>query len=326
MNGWKEKFLSHAGKEVLIKAVLQAIPTYTMSVFKLPITLCREINSLFSKFSWGHLENMDRMAWMSWKGLGRSKSTGGLGYRDLESFNLALLAKQGWRILQNTESLAARVLKGKYFPENSFLEASLGCRPSYIWRSIWLAKPLLSEGLIWKVGDGSNINIWGDRWIYSPHSNSIQSPVKILNKDAKVAEIIDQQSRWWNIPLIEQIFPPDIVEKICSLAISPGLVQDKLIWAYTANGLFSVRSAYFLEMDRKARQLCCSSASVHHSPVWKIIWKLKVPRVIHLFLWRAYNNILPTKENLRRRKIVSDPFCPLCGREVETSGHAFMEL
>jgi hypothetical protein len=82
-----------------------------------------------------------------------------------------------------------------------------------------------------------------------------------------------------------------------------------------------MRSAYYLELDRKARQYCCSFVCSQQSPIWKAIWKLKVPRVIHLFLWRACNNILPTKENLLRRKIVSDPICPLCGREVETSGH-----
>jgi hypothetical protein len=57
INGWKEKFLSHAGKEVLLKVMLQAIPTYTMSVFRLPKTLCQGINSLFSKFWWGHQNN-----------------------------------------------------------------------------------------------------------------------------------------------------------------------------------------------------------------------------------------------------------------------------
>jgi hypothetical protein len=50
MNGWEEKFLSHAGKEILLKAVLQSIPAYSMSVFQLPKTLCREINSMMAKF------------------------------------------------------------------------------------------------------------------------------------------------------------------------------------------------------------------------------------------------------------------------------------
>ena len=53
INGWKEKFLSQAGKEVMIKVVIQVIPTYTMSVFQLPKTLCKEITSMMFRFWWG---------------------------------------------------------------------------------------------------------------------------------------------------------------------------------------------------------------------------------------------------------------------------------
>jgi hypothetical protein len=94
LNGWKDKFLSHAGKEILLKAVIQAIPTYTMSAFQLPKTLCKEINFLMSKFWWGFKENTSKIAWMNWKRLGKNRESGGLGYRELEAFNLALLAKQ----------------------------------------------------------------------------------------------------------------------------------------------------------------------------------------------------------------------------------------
>ena len=51
--GWKEKLLSKAGKEVLIKVVAQAIPTYTMSCFKIPDSLCDEMTNLISNFWWG---------------------------------------------------------------------------------------------------------------------------------------------------------------------------------------------------------------------------------------------------------------------------------
>jgi hypothetical protein len=78
-----------------MKAVLQAIPTYTISVFKLPKTLCQWINTLFSKFWWGHKRNDSKIVWLKWSKMGLAKKKKGLGYRDLEPFNMALLDKQG---------------------------------------------------------------------------------------------------------------------------------------------------------------------------------------------------------------------------------------
>lgn len=80
------------------------------------------------------------VAWMSCTRLGASKKIGGMGFRDLELFNLELLAKQGWSLLKHPESLVARVMKDKYFLHGDFLEASLGYKPSYAWRSIFQAR------------------------------------------------------------------------------------------------------------------------------------------------------------------------------------------
>jgi hypothetical protein len=80
--------------EILLKAVIQAIRTYSMSVFHLPTTLCKEINKLMQRFWWGHKENNNKINWMSWERMGVSKDKGGLGFRDLVIFNKALLAKQ----------------------------------------------------------------------------------------------------------------------------------------------------------------------------------------------------------------------------------------
>lgn len=83
-------------------------------------TLCAHLNSLMSRFWWNSQKQEKGVAWMSWEKLGKSKQGGGIGFWELETFNLALLAKQGWRILQNPKSLVAKIYKEKYFPRLLF--------------------------------------------------------------------------------------------------------------------------------------------------------------------------------------------------------------
>ncbi|XP_021729758.1 uncharacterized protein LOC110696712 [Chenopodium quinoa] len=87
------------------------------------------------------------------------KSMGGMGFRDLRVFNQALLAKQGWRLYNNTNSLLYGVLKARYYKKSDFINAARGHDPSYSWRSIWGVKALLIDGLKWRVGNGSSIKV-----------------------------------------------------------------------------------------------------------------------------------------------------------------------
>ena len=82
------------------------------------------------------------------------KIEGGMGFKDLKAFNLALLAKQGWRISQDSDSLAHRVLKAKYFSDSNFLEAQLGKNPSYTWRRLVAVRGVFHRGLRWNIGGG----------------------------------------------------------------------------------------------------------------------------------------------------------------------------
>jgi hypothetical protein len=86
LQDWKLKFLSHAGKEILLKAVIQAIPTYCMSVFLLPKGLCSEIDVLIRNFWWGHKAKEKQIHWLKWDIMGLPKSKRGLGFRDLHCF------------------------------------------------------------------------------------------------------------------------------------------------------------------------------------------------------------------------------------------------
>jgi hypothetical protein len=89
----------------------------------------------------------------------------GLGYRDLHIFNLAMLARQGWRILQNPDSLCAQILCAEYGVNGSLMEAKEKAGISYSWRSIVRGIKALNKGLIWRIGDGTQVRKWADAWI-----------------------------------------------------------------------------------------------------------------------------------------------------------------
>ncbi|KAL0283357.1 UNVERIFIED_CONTAM: putative mitochondrial protein [Sesamum angustifolium] len=142
--GWNASLLSQAGKGLLMKVVLQSLPTYAMSCFQLPITLVRSLEAHMADF-WWHSRGEKRTHWVAWWKLCRPLGAGELGFQE---FNLALLAKQGWRILTRPGSLLSRVLKVRYFPDSSLGEAWVGARSSLTWRGICAAKPLLEEGVV----------------------------------------------------------------------------------------------------------------------------------------------------------------------------------
>uniref|UniRef100_A0A2N9IH27 Reverse transcriptase domain-containing protein n=1 Tax=Fagus sylvatica TaxID=28930 RepID=A0A2N9IH27_FAGSY len=154
LQGWKEKFLSKAGREVLIKAVAQAIPTYAMNCFRLPKAWCEEVNGLIARYWWGQKKDERKLHWIKWDKLCTAKAEGGLGFRNLHSFNTALLAKQCWRLIHNTQSLFYRVFKARYFPSCSFTEAQMGSNPSFLWRSILSGRGVLNKGLRWHHEEG----------------------------------------------------------------------------------------------------------------------------------------------------------------------------
>jgi hypothetical protein len=180
---------------------------------------------------------------------------------------------------------------------------------------------ILTEGMIWRVADGKTVRIWEDRWIPSVSTNRIQSPNFSFPSNARVSELIDYDKRWWNVQILQEHFSEEEIEKICGLAICPGRRSDQLVWGGTKNGVYSVRSGYHLAKEGAQRDEASCSSWKSNEELWRLIWRLRGPKALQMFIWRACQEILPTRENLQRRHILSDPMWPVCGVAVESVGH-----
>jgi hypothetical protein len=128
--------LSWAGKEILIKAVAQAIPTFAMGFFDVTKSICNQISTMICRYWWSQREGSHKIHWLCRDKMIRPKSEGGLGFRDIHAFNLAMLAKQGWRLLSDPDSLCARILKAKYLQNTNCLRAQVKSGSAYTWCTI----------------------------------------------------------------------------------------------------------------------------------------------------------------------------------------------
>jgi hypothetical protein len=132
---------------------------YGLGCFDITKEMCNQISAMIVKYWWTNQDKEKCM--LSWEKLVKPKAEGGLGFRDLHSFNMAMLAKQGWRILHNPNlhsfnmamlakqgwriqhnpnTLCAQILEAKYFPNTSLLQAKMRDGCSYTWRSIFQGK------------------------------------------------------------------------------------------------------------------------------------------------------------------------------------------
>lgn len=94
-----------------------------------------------------------------------SKSRGGLGFKSLYGFNIALSGKHIQKCIEQPDLLVSRLLKARYFPGDHILNATKGQGSSFIWQGIWQAKEALGKGFRWVVGNGQIIVATKDPWL-----------------------------------------------------------------------------------------------------------------------------------------------------------------
>jgi hypothetical protein len=87
----------------------------------------------------------------------------------------------------------------------------------------------------------------------------ILSPSRVLNPDPKVCELIDENTKWWNTQLLELLFTEEEIKMIQSIPTSSTNRSDAIIWRGTANGIFLVRSTYYIQQDLEVQTMVGTS-------------------------------------------------------------------
>uniref|UniRef100_A0A803Q9L8 Reverse transcriptase domain-containing protein n=1 Tax=Cannabis sativa TaxID=3483 RepID=A0A803Q9L8_CANSA len=319
IQSWDGKFLSRAGKEVMIKSVLQSVPSYAMNVFLLSKATCNQMETLMNRFWWQSKgENSKGIHWKSWKNLSKSKSKGGMGFRNLRDFNLAILGKQGWRLLVNHNSLVGRIFKARYFPNTSFFNSEIGGNPSFIWRSIFETKNLVLAGCRKLIGSGTSVSILNDPWLPAEMDGFIHSSHPALLQQA-VSSLLQQDVKDWDIDILNDLFNDRDKDLILQLQFSPTAFEDSWYWLNDRAGIYTVKIAYHL-----LQQLKGNWGDDPMSIFWNSLWKLQMPPRVRDLLWRACSNSLPTKVQPLSRHVSIDTTCSLCQSAPETSLHLFV--
>ncbi|XP_018473662.1 uncharacterized protein LOC108844873 [Raphanus sativus] len=323
LKGWFAKKVSMSGKEVLLKSIAMALPVYAMSCFRLTKHHCQKIMSAMASFWWNACEDKNKIHWLSWDKLCMSKDNGGLGFRDIEDFNQALLAKQAWRLMNEPNSLLAQIYKGRYYASKDFLDCSKGFRPSYAWRSITFGKELLKKGLYRSVGTGENTFIWTDNWIMDSTPRLPVNKERDIEVNRKVSSLLNVNGQW-DQEILQRLFPPNEVSRI--LKISPGNVEDRDIWAFTDQGAYTVKSGYWFAANVvKNPTMQRSQQAQEVIDLKKKIWKVKTLPKIRMFLWRAVSGALAVAERLNTRGMQVNETCKLCNADTESINHVLFQ-
>ncbi|XP_040379850.1 uncharacterized protein LOC121054416 [Oryza brachyantha] len=322
VGGWSGKEASCAGREVLLKSVAQAVPTYPMSCFQIPLDTCNKMRSIIANYWWGSATDSKRIHWQKWDHLTRPKKQGGMSFRDLHLFNLAMLGKQGWRLIERPDSLCAWVLKGRYYHDIDFFQTRRRNHASQTWRAILAGREVLKLGLIKRIGDGKSIRIWDDRWIPNYLGGKLITP----SGDAcflLVADLLTSEGKWREEFIRENFVHMD-AEAILRIPTQMG-GTDYWAWALERHGHYSVRSAYKIQYVKKQQEKEPNVASSSANDVWGRIWKVKVPPKVQVFWWRVMHEFLPSRQILRRRHLERLANCERCGADEESVLHVVVE-
>ena len=245
---WKGKLLSLGGRLVLLNSVLDALPTYILSIYRMPAWVRKEIDRLRRRFLWtGGDSSCQGKAQVAWRVICRPKEFGGWGILDLNAFNVALLAKWWWKLASYRLGLHHDIILAAH--GSNLLKLRVGKplqKSSFFWKGLIQAGRVFRNGCLWKIGNGLDTSFWADHWYGEAPLNQLlpQAAEALHNNNYSVQEM----ARRW--PMIQATLPPTVnavdiaTLRDCLFSTSFTTSSDRPTWKYTTDQVFSVRSCY----------------------------------------------------------------------------------
>lgn len=313
---WKASLLSIGGRITLINAVLTAIPVYMMQTFILPKWVIKRIDKARRKFLWhGHKTQGDRyLSLAAWELVTKPKRMGGLGIKDMQMFNQALMAKIMWKWIQPNKPEWMEIIVLTNLVQKPW-ELS---QTTAFWKNLAPIAPFFNMSVSYKLGNGKHIQFWNDRWIQGP----LKERYRVLyeqsgNKNGSVHEIKGEGN--WNFCLgshvSEEVQTQEqlLREELEQQGQLREDQEDEVVWKWTKEGKFTVKSFYNERVGGPYIGMEISK-----------VWTIKAPTRVQVFIWFMLQDKILTIQNLKRRGWEMPNRCSLCCKQEETVKHMFM--
>ena len=330
---WKARTLSRAGRLTLIKSVINSLPVYYMSMFKMPTSIAMKIVKLQRSFFWGGANGEKKIVpIVKWSSIELPKELGGLGVGNIMHKNLILLFKWWWRYSESNNSLwksilmSVHALKGQKASSENFRKAKEGTWSQMKKNDVVTSKirTTIEQGMILSVGSGNTILFWHDKWCdQGPLKDAF---IRLLSISTQRNSLISNMGSWhegswaWNLTWRRSLYDWEQEDRVRLLQIiqhiQPGNAHtDGVIWKGSGKSSFHAKS-----ISDKIYE--ASSPLIPKQSIMSI-WQSHTPPRAQLTVWLAHLEKLKTGDILLERGII-DPqqaLCPFCTHALESNSH-----
>ena len=179
--------------------------------------------------------------------------------------------------------------------------------PSYVWTSITSARKLLLLGIRHKIHSRYEIKVWEDPWIPTTSARHARPLARV---NMRVSDLIDQESKDWDVRLLEEYVATTDIPFIRILAISSTHRRDTFCWSYTKNGQYTVKSGYWVAQTLLEEEAEKEILEPSITKLQAFAWKIKAPKNICHLIWQLLTCHVAVTRNLIRRNMRCDKYCP----------------